>query len=240
MNIAIITAGGIGSRMSSKIPKQFLCVHDKPVIVHTLEIFQTAPDVDAIAVACLDGWENMLAACAEEYGIAKLKWMVRGGATGFESIRNAIRHISLEASPDDLIIVHDGNRMNLPQEIIPDAILTCRKYGSAVPVVPCVEAMLYSPDHCRSDQIIPRNELFRTQTPQVFPLKTLLWAFEEAEKRGIHDSVACCTLMIELGRPVRFFKGSELNIKITTADDILMARALLELREKRYPGDHPQ
>ena len=231
MNIAVLTAGGIGIRTNSHIPKQFLSVCDKPVIAYTMEVFQKSPDVDAIAVVCLEGWENMVSACAAEYRISKLQWMIPGGMTGFESIRNAVRSLARQASPDDFIIVHDGNRMHLPQEVLTDAVRTCRQHGSAVAAIPCVEAMLYSRDQCRSGQIIRRDELFRTQTPQVFPLKSLVWAFDEAERRGIRDSVACCTLMIELGQTVYFSKGSVRNIKITTADDILIAKALQEMKE---------
>lgn len=227
MNIALIIAGGVGQRTNQDIPKQFINVNDKPVIVYTLEAFQNHKDIDAIEVVCLDGWHDILSAYAKQFNITKLHKIVSGGENGQSSIRNGVYSISESFSEDDIILVHDAIRPMISEEIITDCINTCKEYGSAITSIPCAEAMLYTTDKLKSDKIISRDELLRTQTPQAFSVGRLKAAHEEALKRGITNSVASCTLMIELGEKVYFSKGSEKNIKLTTADDFEIFRALL-------------
>lgn len=227
MNIALIIAGGVGQRTNQDIPKQFINVNDKPVIVYTLEAFQNHKDIDAIEVVCLDGWHDILSAYAKQFNITKLHKIVSGGENGQSSIRNGVYSISESFSKDDIILVHDAIRPMISEEIITDCINTCKEYGSAITSIPCAEAMLYTTDKVQSDKIISRDELLRTQTPQAFSVGRLKAAHEEALKRGITNSVASCTLMIELGEKVYFSKGSEKNIKLTTADDFEIFRALL-------------
>lgn len=227
MNIALIIAGGVGQRTNQDIPKQFINVNDKPVIVYTLEAFQNHKDIDAIEVVCLDGWHDILSAYAKQFNITKLHKIVSGGENGQSSIRNGVYSISESFSEDDIILVHDAIRPMISEEIITDCINTCKEYGSAITSIPCAEAMLYTTDKVQSDKIISRDELLRTQTPQAFSVGRLKAAHEEALKRGITNSVASCTLMIELGEKVYFSKGSEKNIKLTTADDFEIFRALL-------------
>ena len=227
MNIALIIAGGVGQRTNQDIPKQFINVNDKPVIVYTLEAFQNHKDIDAIEVVCLDGWHDILSAYAKQFNITKLHKIVSGGENGQASIRNGVYSISESFSEDDIILVHDAIRPMISEEIITDCINTCKEYGSAITSIPCAEAMLYTTDKLKSDKIISRDELLRTQTPQAFSVGRLKAAHEEALKRGITNSVASCTLMIELGEKVYFSKGSEKNIKLTTADDFEIFRALL-------------
>ena len=132
-NIALIIAGGSGKRMGQDIPKQFINVYDRPVLIYTLEGFQRHPQIDAIEVVCIDGWENVLRAYAKQYNISKLKWIVKGGATGQESIRNGVYALEGIADPDDLIIIHDGVRPLVNSDVLTDVILTAEKYGNAVP-----------------------------------------------------------------------------------------------------------
>lgn len=227
MNIALIIAGGVGQRTNQDIPKQFINVNDKPVIIYTLEAFQKHEEIDAIEVVCLDGWHDILSAYAKQFNITKLKKIVSGGENGQSSIRNGVYSISEKYSQDDMILVHDAIRPMVSEEIISDCIKTCKEYGSAITSIPCAEAMLYSTDKLKSDKIISRDELLRTQTPQAFTIGKLKSAHEEALKKGITNSVASCTLMIELGERVYFSKGSEKNIKLTTAEDFEIFRALL-------------
>lgn len=227
MNIALIIAGGVGQRTNQDIPKQFINVNDKPVIIYTLEAFQNHKDIDAIEVVCLDGWHDILSAYAKQFNITKLHKIVSGGENGQSSIRNGVYSISESFSKDDIILVHDAIRPMISEEIITDCINTCKEYGSAITSIPCAEAMLYTTDKVQSDKIISRDELLRTQTPQAFSVGRLKAAHEEALKRGITNSVASCTLMVELGEKVYFSKGSEKNIKLTTADDFEIFRALL-------------
>lgn len=228
MNVGMIIAGGKGVRMNQDIPKQFLSIHDKPVIVYTMQAFQNHPEVDAIMVVCIEGWHEMVRAYARQYNITKLKWMAAGGNNGQRSIHNGLMELRKYCKGTDLVLVHDAIRPYVSQEIISGCIAECRLHGSAVTVIPCAEAMLLrNEDHNSSSSLISRDILARTQTPQAFPLQKLLWAHEEAGKRGITDSVATCTLMVELGEEVRFCPGSEKNIKITTTEDIEIFKALL-------------
>lgn len=236
MNVAMIIAGGKGVRMNQDIPKQFLNIQDKPVIVYTMQAFQQHPEIDAILVVCIDGWQEILKAYARQFNITKLKWIVTGGENGQESIHNGLVELEKYCEGDDLILVHDGIRPNVSQEIISNCIAVCRMHGSAITVIPCAEAMLLrEEEHGKSAKsLISRDSLARTQTPQAFPLKKLLWAHEEAKKRGIDNSVASCTLMVELEEVVHFCPGSEKNIKITTTEDIEIFKALLMAKKDEW------
>lgn len=232
MNIAMIIAGGKGVRMNQDIPKQFLNIHDKPVIVYTMQAFQKHPEIDAILVVCIDGWQEILRAYANQFDIMKLKWVVAGGENGQQSIYNGLQELRKYCKEEDMVLVHDAIRPNVSQEIISNCIAECRLNGSAITVIPCAEAMLLRrEDGNSSEALISRDSLARTQTPQAFPLGKLLWAHEEAQKRGISNSVASCTLMVELGETVHFCPGSEKNIKITTTEDIEIFKALLQAKK---------
>lgn len=233
MNIALIIAGGKGVRMNQEIPKQFLTVNEKPVIVYTMEAFQRHADIDAIAVVCIAGWENILSAYARQYGISKLKHIIPGGENGQASIRNGVFELEKHYAPTDLILVHDAIRPMLSADIISDCIATATQYGSAIATVPCQEAMLETEDQLSTSSSYPREKLRRTQTPQCFPIGSLANAHREALDKGIVNSVASCTLMVELGRTIYFSHGSEKNIKLTTPEDIDIFRALLMLQNAR-------
>ncbi|MBR2401188.1 MAG: 2-C-methyl-D-erythritol 4-phosphate cytidylyltransferase [Lachnospiraceae bacterium] len=234
MNIAMLIAGGSGQRMRQDIPKQFINVYDRPVIIYTLQAFQNHPNIDAIAVVCLEGWEEILKAYAKQFGIDKLKWIFPGGESGQESLKNGIMGLNAVCEPDDLILIHDAIRPMVSQEIISENISCCKKNGSAITVIPCAEAMLLTDDRSSATEMIHRDKLARTQTPQAFPLKKLVWAHEEAAKRGISNSIATCTLMIELGEKIYFSTGSEKNLKLTTTDDIEIFKALLNSKKDEW------
>ena len=233
MNIALIIAGGRGMRMGQEIPKQFLTVEDKPVIAYTLEAFQKHPDIDVIAVSCVEGWESILSAYARQYGVSKLKHIVPGGENGQASIRNGVFELERRYAPDDLVLIHDAIRPMVSQDIISGCIATAREHGSAIVTIPCQEAMLETDDLLCSGRVYPRENLRRTQTPQGFPLGRIADAHRRALERGITNSVASCTMMVELGETVYFCAGSEKNIKLTTPDDLEIFRALLRLRERQ-------
>lgn len=232
MNIALITAGGIGSRMNQDVPKQFLTVLNKPIIIYTLEAFQNHPNIDAIIVACLTGWEPILEAYAKQYNITKLRWIVPGGRNGQESIKNCLVELEKNCQEEDIVLVNDGNRALVTEDIISNSIVTCREQGSAIAVIPCTEVILRTDDQCSSNEAIARDCLKRTQTPHTYSLGKLLWAHDEAFKRGITDSVATCDLMIRLGEKVIFSAGSEKNLKITTTADIEIFKALLVAQDE--------
>lgn len=228
MNIALITAGGIGSRMNQEIPKQFLHVNNKPIIIYTLEAFEKNPNIDAIIVAVLKNWENFLWAYAKQYHITKLKWVVVGGRSGHESIHNCLAKLNSEHVPNDsVIMIHDGNRPLISQDIIADSLATYEKYGSAVAAIPCVEVVFRSQDKISSNEYLDRDELFRTQTPHTYSLKTLLDAHEKWREANLPEMPATCALMNSLGEKIYFSKGSEKNLKITTMDDLDIFKALI-------------
>lgn len=230
MNIALIIAGGKGVRMNQEIPKQFLNVNDKPVIAYTMEAFEKHADIDAIAVVCIEGWESILSAYARQYHITKLKHIIPGGDNGQSSIRNGVMELEKIYSRDDIVLVHDAIRPMLSQDIISDCIATCRQHGSAIAVIPCQEAMLETTDQLSTNSSYPRQNLKRTQTPQAFPIGTICDAHREALEKGITNSVASCTLMVELGKTIYFSAGSEKNIKLTTMDDLDIFKALLAVQ----------
>lgn len=231
-NIVLIIAGGVGARMGQDIPKQFINVYDKPVIAYTLEAFQKHPSIDAIEVVCLDGWHDVLWAYAKQFGIAKLENIVSGGKNGQDSIRNGLYDIaSRHNGSDDIVLVHDAIRPMVSNDIISDNIRVCRQYGNAITVVPCTAAMLKTFDSLSTEEQVPRDNLKITQTPQAFFLQDIIAAHKEALKKGITNSVASCTMYIELGRKLYMSAGSEKNLKLTTAEDIEIFKALLNAKK---------
>lgn len=227
MNIALIIAGGTGQRMGQDIPKQFLSVNDKPVIVYTMEAFQRHPNIDAIAAVCLDGWHDVLKAYAKQFGIFKLKVVTSGGETGQESIYKGLLSLQGIACDDDIVLVHDAIRPMVSQDIITDCIVKTLKYGNAVTVIPCAEAMMVNKDADSADRTIPRHNLKRTQTPQAMRYGPFLAMHKKALSMGITKSIATCTMIIETGGTVFYSLGSEKNIKLTTVDDLDIFKALL-------------
>lgn len=234
MNIGLLIAGGSGKRMGQDIPKQFLTVNDRPVIIYTLEAFQKHPQIDSIAVVCISGWESVLQAYANQYNITKLKYIVSGGENGQDSIRNGVFELEKHFAPEDIVLIHDAIRPMVSEEIISDCIRVTKEKGNAITAIPCAEAMLQTVDGAVSVGSYPRNQLKRTQTPQAFLLGNICQLHRDALQAGITNSVASCTLMIEMGKQVHFSAGSEKNIKLTTVEDLDIFQALL--MAKRVSG----
>lgn len=228
MNIALIIAGGVGARMQAAIPKQFLTVFDKPIIAYTMEKFERHPAIDVIAVVCLDGWDNILASYAKQYKITKLKHIIPAGSVGQESIKNGIMELAKHYDENDIVLIHDAIRPNVSEDIISECLAVTKQNGNAIVCVPCQEAMLEVFDKDSSTSSYPRDRLKRTQTPQGFILKNIVQAHKKAADLGITNSIASCTLMIEVGEKVYFSTGSEKNIKLTTPEDIDIFKALLK------------
>ena len=230
MNIGLLIAGGSGNRMGQDIPKQFMHVDGAPIIIWTLKAFEQHPDIEAIAVVCLRGWETVLQSYANQFCIKKLKWIFPGGDTGFESIHNGIYGLKeVGCDDEDLVLIHDGVRPLLSQEIISSNIAICKAYGYAVTGIQCREAILESHDGFTTKTSIPRDTLIRTQTPQTFRLGNIIKAHEHAKVKGITDTVSSCTLIAELEENIEMHivPGSEKNIKITTVEDLEMIKALM-------------
>lgn len=236
-NIALIIAGGSGNRMHQDIPKQFLTVNERPVIVYTLEAFERHPAIDAIAVVCIEGWDQVLWAYAKQFNISKLRYVVPGGKNGQDSIRNGLFELEKHFAPEDFVLIHDAIRPMVSAEIISDNIRVAQEYGNAITVIPCAEAMLQTEDGIASSSSYPRDRLKRTQTPQAFRLGDICDLHRRALKAGITNSVASCTLKIEMGEQVFFSSGSEKNIKLTTVEDIDIFKALLAAKRAEWLKD---
>lgn len=230
MNIAIVIAGGSGHRMGQDIPKQFINVYDKPVIIYTLESFQKHPQIDAIEVVCIDGWHDVLKAYAKQFGITKLKWVVNGGQTGQESIRNGVYNLEGVLKDDDIVIIHDGIRPLVDESVLSDVILKCNRYGNAVTSMPYNEQIFVIDDEISTVKYISRETLRRVSTPQAYKFGKVDRAYHEAfeKKIGIYGSSYTNTMMVELGERLYFAAGSDKNIKLTTKDDLEMFKAYLK------------
>ncbi|WP_349687693.1 IspD/TarI family cytidylyltransferase [Acidaminococcus sp. DS4831] len=232
MNIAILIAGGSGKRMGQDIPKQFINVYDKPVLLYTLESFERHPQIDAIEVVCIDGWHDVLRAYARQFNISKLKWIVSGGASGQESIRNGVYNLEEKAKPDDIIVIHDGIRPLVDASVLTDVLIKAQKYGNAVTSMPYNEQIfIINPDDSSTTkQYIPRETLRRVSTPQAYRFDLLDEKYHEAFEKeiGIYGSSYTNTMMVELGVTLHFAAGSDKNIKLTTKDDLELFKAYLK------------
>ena len=228
-NIAIIIAGGRGSRMGQDIPKQFINIYDKPILIYTLESFQNHPEVDEIEVVCLDGWHDVLKAYAKQFNITKLKYIVSGGETGQESIRNGVYNLEGKANENDNIIIHDGIRPLVEPSVLSDVIIKCKQYGNGVTSLPYNEQIFVIDDDISTTKYIKRETLRRVSTPQAYKFKKLDEKYHEAFEKeiGIYGSSYTNTMMVELGERLYFAAGSDKNIKLTTKDDIELFKAYL-------------
>jgi 2-C-methyl-D-erythritol 4-phosphate cytidylyltransferase len=228
-NIAIIIAGGKGNRMGQDIPKQFINVYDKPVLIYTLESFQNHPDIDEIEVVCIDGWHDILKAYAKQFNITKLKYVISGGETGQESIRNGVYNLEGKVHDDDNIIIHDGIRPLVEPAVLSDVIVKCNQYGNAVTSMPYNEQIFVVDDEFSTTKYIPRETLRRVSTPQAYKFKLLDEKYKEAYKKeiGIYGSNYTNTMMVQLGVRLYFAAGSDKNIKLTTKDDLELFKAYL-------------
>lgn len=236
MNIAIIIAGGSGHRMGQDIPKQFIHIYDKPVLMYTLEGFQKHPQIDAIEVVCIDGWHDLVRAYAKQFGITKMQWITSAGATAQESIRNGVYNLEGKCSEDDTIIIHDGIRPLVDATVLSDVILKCEQYGNAVTSMPYNEQIFVVDDEISTVKYIPRETLRRVSTPQAYKFGKLNWAYHKAyeEEIGIYGSSYTNTMMVELGERLYFAAGSDRNIKLTTKDDLELFKAYLNSGDLKW------
>lgn len=238
MNIALIIAGGSGARMGQSIPKQFINVYDKPILIYTLESFQRHPQIDAIEVVCIDGWHDVVWAYAKQFNITKLKWVVTGGSTGQESIRNGVYYLEGLANPDDIIVIHDGIRPLVESSVLCDVIGKCAQFGNAVTSMPYNEQifLISEKDETTTTKYIPRETLRRVSTPQAYRFDLLDEKYHEAFEKeiGIYGSHYTNTMMVELGVTLHFAAGSDKNIKLTTKDDLELFKSYLKAEKDAW------
>ena len=222
----VIFAGGVGARMGCRdIPKQFIEVDGKPIIIRTLEVFDQHPAVDYIVVSCLESWINVLKEHIRQFGIKKVRAIVKGGQNGFESIHNGLMSAADGAELDDIVLICDGVRPMVSEKLITACINETFKYKTAVPVTPSIDSVLESRDGIYCNKNYLRSEMFITQAPQGYTFEKILWAHEEAEKRNITNPISSSELLIELGETVHIFPGERQNIKVTTPEDLYILRS---------------
>lgn len=232
MNVALIIAGGSGHRMGQEIPKQFLTINDKPIIIYTLENFQNNSHIDEILVVCIDGWHDVLRAYAKQFNITKLKYVISGGESAQESIRNGVNKLYEIYDKDTCVIIHDGIRPLVDESVLNDVIEKCHKYGNAVTSLPYNEQIFVIKDELTTEKYIPRETLRRVSTPQAYKLDKLYASYKKAfeENIGISGSSYVNTMMVELGETLYFAKGSDKNIKLTTKDDFYIFKAYISAK----------
>lgn len=230
-HVAIILAGGVGRRMGGAMPKQFLSMNDKPIIIHTLENFQRNEAIDAILVVCVEDWIEHLKEILEEYRVSKVKWVVAGGESSHDSTRNGVFFLKDKLSDEDQVVIHDANRPILPQAAIDEMIRVSHEKGNASLAIPCHETVLFTADGKSGEQELDRKSIMRVQTPQAYNYKLVRELYEQAERDGKHDFIYADLVAIHYGKRVYFSKGFSSNIKITRKEDIPLCKSLMKFNE---------
>ena len=235
MNVAIVFAGGVGVRMGSEVPKQFLELNGKPVLAHTLGIFQAHARIDRIVLVAAPDHFDKCRALAAEHGISKLQRLVAGGDSAQESIYNGLRAAAEDFPPETTVLLHDGVRPYLEPQVIDANIDGVAQFGNAVTYTPCYETIVLSEDGSKISALPYRRESYVAQAPQSFRLGDILSAHERIRARpeGYADMVDQATICWTLGIPIHLVRGNRGNVKITTPEDIVMLSALLEWQRRR-------
>lgn len=223
---AMLFAGGTGTRMKSEnIPKQFIEVDGKPIIIRTLENFAFHPLVDDIVIACIASGIDHLKRLIEQYRIPRVRAVVEGGSSGFESIHNGLVEVAKEASDTDIVLICDGVRPVMSEQLISECIELAKEHETAVPVVRSIDSVLVSEDGKSCNVNMPRENMYITQAPQGYTMRKIMWAHDEAARRGLVNPTSSADLLIELGETIRIFIGERDNIKVTTPEDLYTLRS---------------
>lgn len=236
MNIAIIFAGGVGQRLNNgenSTPKQFLKINDKPIIIRTLELFQTHKDIDKIYISIHPDYYEYMQELVKYYYITKTAGIVNGGETGQESIYNALKLAQKENPQDSIVLIHDGVRPNITEEVITKNIECTKKNGNAITCTSCFETILISENGINPEHVPYRKDTYAAQAPQTFHLGEVIEAHEITRKTNPNytDIVDTCTLYKTLDKKTFMVKGNRGNIKITTIEDLYILRALIRYKE---------
>lgn len=236
MNIAVIFAGGVGQRLDDSInaiPKQFLEINGKPILVHTLLHFQNHNEIDRIYISVLESYLDYTKELVRNYNIDKVKNIVKGGSSGQDSIYNALKAAEKENSNDSIVLIHDGVRPIITKKVISDNIESVKKFGTGITTTPCYETILVSKDGKIPIHVPLRKETFAAQAPQSFRLGEIVEAHEKIRKTGYDGIIDSCTLFHTLGRETRLVKGNFGNIKITTPQDVYILKGILDYQNER-------
>ncbi len=219
-NIALILAGGEGTRARQDVPKQYVQIEGIPVLAYTVRTFDRHPMIDAIYIVCQDKWRSYVKQFTSELGFDKVRGTFTAGENSMKSIRNGILGLQGTESPETIVLVHDGVRPLVSAAVITDSINVCQQHGNAIAAIQGEEAYMVC-DSEKASEMIPREELWGAQTPHTFHLSALTEAFNQADELGISASQSLYTLMAELGRwPLYKSRGERVNLKITNPEDI--------------------
>ncbi|WP_298839004.1 2-C-methyl-D-erythritol 4-phosphate cytidylyltransferase [Clostridium sp.] len=230
MNIAIILAGGKGTRMGIvDQPKQFIDIYGKPIVVHTIEAFDIHEQIDAIAIVCLKEWHEDIKIWTRKFELNKVKWIVDGGETRQESVLNGLKAIEEDVNPDDIVVIHDSARPLISHRIIVNNIEGAKKYGAVDTVIKASDTIIKSLDDNTIDSIPVRKELYIGQTPQSFVYSTIYDAHKIAATSDLQDSTDDCRLVLNSGKKVHLVDGDKLNFKITTMEDLLLLKSIIKM-----------
>ena len=234
MNIGVIFAGGVGKRMNSRVkPKQFINVYGKPIIIHTLELFDNHEEIDAIALACLEDWIPYLEELLEKFNIKKVKKIVPGGASGQESIYNGLKAAEeIAGGEKSIVLIHDGVRPLIHAKTISDNIASVQEHGSAITSVTVKETVLVVSKDNSIDSVPKREDTRLARAPQSFYLDEIIGAHRKAIAENKLDFIDSCSMMQYYGKKLYLIEGPQENIKITTPDDFYTMRALLDAKEE--------
>lgn len=237
MNIAVIFAGGTGSRMNTKSrPKQFLELNGKPIIIYTIEHFDKHPDVDAIVVVCLEKWIPFLEKMLKKFEISKVVKIVPGGMSGQDSIYKGLcateEYVNEQGDENAIVLIHDGVRPLIKEETITDNIAKVKECGSCITVVPAIETVIVD-GHNGSFEIPKRSDCMMARAPQSFYLKDIISAHRKSQSEDKTDFIDSCSLMSYYGHKLGIVQGPMENIKITTPTDYFVLRAMVEVHENQ-------
>lgn len=235
MNIALVFAGGVGSRMrSGEIPKQFLEIGGKPILVHTLERFETHPQIDGICLVCVKEWMDHAAELLKAYNLKKVRWLVPGGASALDSQYNGLKALkeNLTDEGNHCVLLHDGVRPLINEKLIGDCIAAVHAYGAAVTVAPAIETIIKTNGEGQVATTIERSECMLARAPQAFYLNQIIDMHEQAIALGKHDFIDSVSMALYFGKHIQTVVGPAENIKVTTPADFYTCRALLENTER--------
>ncbi|WP_407411753.1 IspD/TarI family cytidylyltransferase [Methanobrevibacter sp.] len=236
MNVPIILAGGVGSRVGADIPKQFIKVLGKPILVYTIEAFQNHPEIDAIEVVCIESHMDYLRELVDEYNLDKVKWITKGGVDFQHSVINGVNNLKGVLDDDDIVLVHYGASPFVQEDIISDAIRVCREKGNSSPAMSS-PLLVGTNDGEKSTEWIDRDKIVIFNAPQCFKFSYVTQLYDEAIEKNLLEQVEphTTTLMYLMGREIYLSKSSQINIKITNKEDIELFKGYV--LAKRYDGE---
>ncbi|MBP5810097.1 IspD/TarI family cytidylyltransferase [Lactiplantibacillus argentoratensis] len=232
MNYALIFAGGVGKRMrNGALPKQFLELHGKPIIIYTLEKFEENPSIDGIIVVCVSGWEDYLQKKIDRFNIKKVKKVLTGGKTAIESQFIALDYVKKDLKQDPektYVLLHDGVRPLIDQDTINKNIECVHQHGTAVTVVPAIETIAISGENHSIDELMDRSKCVMARAPQSYLLANIYRAYSKAQEDEDNTFIDSATMMMHYGYELYTVEGTTNNIKVTTPIDFYIFKAILD------------